>query len=103
MDGRKRARVLVTPAELKAMMDAGEGPAIVAVQSVNPYTGRLSDRARRVPGAVDAEAYSDFAGPPSVAGGRRRVARVCVAAHDRRVAGMQRRRRRSHHVGHGEP
>ena len=56
MDGRKRARVLVTPAELKAMMDAGEGPAIVAVQSVNPYTGRLSDRARRVPGAVDAEA-----------------------------------------------
>jgi thiosulfate/3-mercaptopyruvate sulfurtransferase len=71
MDGRKRARVLVTPAELKAMMDAGEGPAIVAVQSVNPYTGRLSDRARRVPGAVDAEAYSDFAGPPSVAGGQR--------------------------------
>jgi thiosulfate/3-mercaptopyruvate sulfurtransferase len=66
-----RARVLLTPHALKAMMDDGGDLAIIAVQSVNPYTGKVSDRTMRVPGAVDAEAYSDFAGPPTAEGGQR--------------------------------
>ena len=71
MTDDRRARVLLTPAQLQAMIDSGAQPAIIAVQSVNPYTGRVSDRARRVPGAVDAEAYTDFCGPASVTGGQR--------------------------------
>jgi thiosulfate/3-mercaptopyruvate sulfurtransferase len=66
-----RARVLLTPHALKAMMDDGGDLAIIAIQSVNPYTGKASDRTMRVPGAVDAEAYSEFAGPPTAEGGQR--------------------------------
>ncbi len=66
-----RSRVLLTPHQLMAMMDGGADPTILAIQSVNPYTGRVSERTVRVPGAIDAEAYTDFAGPPSRHGGQR--------------------------------
>jgi thiosulfate/3-mercaptopyruvate sulfurtransferase len=66
-----RSRVLLTPAQLKAMVDAGADLAILAVQSINPYTGRNSERNSRVPGAVDAEAYTNFAGPATAEGGQR--------------------------------
>jgi thiosulfate/3-mercaptopyruvate sulfurtransferase len=66
-----RTKVLLTPQQLKAMLDAGKDNAILAVQSVNPYTGKVTDRTTRIAGALDAEAYSDFAGPPSVEGGQR--------------------------------
>jgi thiosulfate/3-mercaptopyruvate sulfurtransferase len=52
-------------------MEGDNPPSILAMQSVNPYTGRVSDRARRVPGAVDAEVYTEFAGPASREGGQR--------------------------------
>ena len=71
MTGTVRAKVLLTPQQLHAMMATGAGPAILAVQSVNPYTGRATDRSIRVPGAVDAEAYADFAGPATAQGGQR--------------------------------
>ena len=67
----RRDRYLVTPAQLRDMMEGGNPPSILAMQSVNPYTGRVSDRARRVPGAVDAEVYTEFAGPASREGGQR--------------------------------
>ena len=67
----RRDRYLVTPAQLRDMMEGANPPSILAMQSVNPYTGRLSDRARRVPGAVDAEVYTEFAGPASREGGQR--------------------------------
>jgi thiosulfate/3-mercaptopyruvate sulfurtransferase len=66
-----RAKALLTPPQLRAMMDAARDVAILAVQSVNPYTGRVSDRSIRVPGAIDTEAYTDFAGPPTIEGGQR--------------------------------
>jgi thiosulfate/3-mercaptopyruvate sulfurtransferase len=66
-----RSRVLLTPAQLGAMMDNGRDLAILAVQSVNPYTGRISDRGTRVPGAIDTEAYADFTGPPDAGGSQR--------------------------------
>ncbi len=71
MTGTVRAKVLLTPQQLHAMMATGAGPAILAVQSVNPYTGRATDRSIRVPGAVDAEAYADFTGPATAQGGQR--------------------------------
>lgn len=66
-----RSAVLLTPAELKAMMDDGRDLIILAVQSINPYTGADSIRAIRVPGAIDAEAYADFQSPSSAERGAR--------------------------------
>ena len=66
-----RADVLVTPLQLDAMRGSSTKPIILAVQSVNPYTGRPSEAAIRIPGAIDTQAYTDFAGPPSVEGGQR--------------------------------
>ncbi len=89
-----RTRVLLTPQQLKAMQDDGTPMTILAIQSVNPYTGRVSDRASRVPGAIDTEAYTDFAGPPSFEDGQRplpdireleRKARAWGLRHDRMV------------------
>lgn len=71
MSDERRDRYLVTPAQLWSMMGGDIPPSILAMQSVNPYTGRVSERARRVPGAVDAEVYVEFAGPPSREGGQR--------------------------------
>lgn len=88
----RRARVLLAPAQLAAMMDGPAPPSILAVQSVNPYTGRLSDRARRVPGAVDAEAYSDFCGPPSIEGGQRPLPSIAALQANARRWGLRRDR-----------
>lgn len=62
-DAETRAKVLLTPQQLKAMLDGPLPPVVIAVQSVNPYTGASSRGGRWIPGAVDADAYRDFAGP----------------------------------------
>jgi thiosulfate/3-mercaptopyruvate sulfurtransferase len=66
-----RSRVLVTPPQLRRMQEDGTDLIVLAVQSINPYTGALSIRDRRVPGAIDTEAYSDFQAPSSVEAGAR--------------------------------
>ncbi|WP_342364094.1 sulfurtransferase [Terrarubrum flagellatum] len=66
-----RAKALLTPAQLHAMMQAAADLVILAIQSINPYTGRPSTREIRIPGAIDAEAYTDFASPPTAMGGQR--------------------------------
>jgi thiosulfate/3-mercaptopyruvate sulfurtransferase len=66
-----RSAVLLTPAELKSMMDAGRDLIILAVQSINPYTGADSIRATRIPGAIDTEAYADFQSPSATERGAR--------------------------------
>jgi thiosulfate/3-mercaptopyruvate sulfurtransferase len=71
MSETRRDRYLVTPLQLRDMIAGVNPPSILAMQSVNPYTGRVSDRTRRVPGAIDAEVYTEFAGPPSREGGQR--------------------------------
>ena len=71
MREHRRDRYLVTPVQLRGLMEGDNPPSILAMQSVNPYTGRVSDRARRVPGAVDAEVYTEFAGPASRKDGQR--------------------------------
>lgn len=92
MTDDRRAQVLLTPAQLMAAIGGDRPPAIVAVQSVNPYTGRISERGRRVPGAVDAEAYADFCGPPSAAGGQRPLPGIAALQDNARRWGLRRDR-----------
>ncbi|SFV27175.1 thiosulfate/3-mercaptopyruvate sulfurtransferase [Devosia crocina] len=73
-----RSRVLLTPKQLKSMMDRGDDLIILAVQSVNPYTGTDSIRDRRIPGAIDTEAYEDFQAPASPEGGARPLPAIDV-------------------------
>jgi thiosulfate/3-mercaptopyruvate sulfurtransferase len=66
-----RDKVLITPEQLHALMEAGGDVIVLAVQSTNPYTGMPSIRGVRVPGAIDTEAYEDFQAPSSPEGGAR--------------------------------
>jgi thiosulfate/3-mercaptopyruvate sulfurtransferase len=70
-DAKTRAKVLVTPSQLMEMLERSRPPVVIAVQSVNPYTGRSSRNGRWIPGAVDAEAYTDFAAPATPGTGQR--------------------------------
>lgn len=65
-DAETRRRVLVTPDELAAMMTSGRQPLVVAIQSVNIYSG-VDSRAEGVviPGAVEADVFTGFAAPGS--------------------------------------
>ncbi|MBB4122591.1 sulfurtransferase [Martelella radicis] len=63
IDDETRRKVLVTPEQLEAMMSGEAPPHIIAVQSVNPYTGADSHGDPVIPGAVEAEAYTDFQAP----------------------------------------
>ena len=89
-----RKRTLVAPADLMEMMQGDNPPSILAVQSVCPYTGKDSQCGRWIPGAVDAEAYSDFAARATATSGDRplpdivslqRAARSWGLSHGRTV------------------
>jgi thiosulfate/3-mercaptopyruvate sulfurtransferase len=66
-----RSKVLLTPEQLHNLMEDGRDMTILAIQSLNPYTGKPSIRDVRIPGAIDAEAYTDFQSPSSPTGGQR--------------------------------
>lgn len=66
-----RKSVLLTPQELHDLRKSGADVTVVAVHSINPYTGRASFEGRRIEGAIDTEAYCDFQSPASIAGGQR--------------------------------
>lgn len=66
-----RNRVLLTPSQLSAMMHERRDLIILAVQSINPYTGADSIRDILVPGAINTEAYEDFQSPASPEAGAR--------------------------------
>ncbi|NGP18822.1 sulfurtransferase [Devosia aurantiaca] len=84
-----RSRVLLTPTELKAMMDAGHDLILLAVQSHNPYTGADSIRDRRIAGAIDTEAYEDFQSPSSPKGGARPLPDIGVLQEKARTWGLR--------------
>lgn len=71
IDDEQRRKVLITPAELHEICAAGPRPHILAVQSVNPYTGANSRDGSWIAGAVDVDAYEDLQDPPSDARGQR--------------------------------
>jgi thiosulfate/3-mercaptopyruvate sulfurtransferase len=76
VDPKTRQRVLLTPAELRAMLESDAPLTILAVQSVNPYTGTLSHSGQWIPGAIDVEAHFDFAAPGSPEQGQRPLPRI---------------------------
>lgn len=92
-DSETRRAVLPTPADLSAMMASEAPPLVVAVQSVNIYTGQDS-RAAKVwlPGAVDAEVFADFAAPASPAEGHRPLPAIAELQATARRLGITRDR-----------
>lgn len=66
-----RRSALLTPDELHQMMQSEDPPIILAVQSINPYTGQQSRSGQWIPGAIDVEVYTDFASPGSSEQGER--------------------------------
>ncbi|MCA0941889.1 hypothetical protein LCM28_18590 [Salipiger pacificus] len=75
-DAETRRKVLLTPQELHVMLHGATPPVVIAVQSVNPYTGVSSRNGLWIPGAVDAEAYTDFAAPAAPELGQRPLPRI---------------------------
>ena len=71
-----RSRVLVTPHQLYERHRRGEEVTVLAVQSINPYTGRPSFTGQRIPGAIDTEAYEDFQSPASAQEGQRPLPKI---------------------------
>ena len=70
-DARTRSAVLLTPEQLAGMIKGTAPPRILAVQSINPYTGADSRTGQWIPGAVDVEVYSEFAAPETQESGQR--------------------------------
>ncbi|MDQ1194796.1 sulfurtransferase [Agrobacterium sp. SORGH_AS 787] len=66
-----RKSVLLTPLELQALRDTGQDVTILAVHSINPYTGESSFKGSRIEGAIDTQAYTDFQSPATAEGGQR--------------------------------
>ncbi|WP_165224393.1 sulfurtransferase [Affinirhizobium pseudoryzae] len=87
-----RSSVLLTPQHLYERQQAGEEMTILAVQSINPYTGRPSFTGERIPGAIDTQAYEDFQSPPSPAGGQRPLPAIDVLQDKARAWGLRRDR-----------
>ncbi|KRB51454.1 hypothetical protein ASE04_11880 [Rhizobium sp. Root708] len=66
-----RKKVLLTPVELDELRKSGADVTVLAVHSINPYTGAPSFNGARIEGAIDTEAYTDFQAPASFEGGQR--------------------------------
>ena len=66
-----RQSVLLTPRQLQALQQVHEDITLLAVQSINPYSGAQSIREVRITGAIDTEAYTDFASSPTPTSGQR--------------------------------
>ncbi|PJE30935.1 thiosulfate/3-mercaptopyruvate sulfurtransferase [Pseudooceanicola antarcticus] len=75
-DAEVRRKVLLSPQELWDMLQGDVPPTVIAVQSINPYTGVDSRNGHWIPGAVDAEAYTDFAAPAAPDQGQRPLPRI---------------------------
>ena len=87
-DARIRRAVLLTPGQLLGMIESATPPCILAVQSINPYTGANSRTGQWIPGAVDVEVYSDFAAPESVEGGQRPLPEISDLQETARRLGL---------------
>ena len=75
-DSATRSRVLIAPDDLERMLGSPQPPTVLAIQSVNPYTGADSRAGIWIPGAIDAEVYSDFAAPAAPQSGQRPLPRI---------------------------
>ncbi len=85
-----RISVLLTPAQLQDMLSSGADVTVIAVHSINPYTGQNSFNGRRIKGAIDTQAYTDFQSPASVEGGQRPLPDIVELQTKARVWGLRR-------------
>uniref|UniRef100_UPI003100BECD sulfurtransferase n=1 Tax=Neorhizobium sp. EC2-8 TaxID=3129230 RepID=UPI003100BECD len=84
-----RKSVLLTPFDLNGLRNSGADVTVLAVHSINPYTGQPSFKGQRIEGAVDTEAYSDFQSPPSVEGGQRPLPEISILQEKARRWGLR--------------
>jgi thiosulfate/3-mercaptopyruvate sulfurtransferase len=84
-----RISVLLTPAELDVMQRSGGDITILAVHSVNPYTGQPSFKGQRIESAIDTQAYTDFQAPASFEAGQRPLPDIDVLQAKVRVWGLR--------------
>ncbi|WP_288431385.1 rhodanese-like domain-containing protein [uncultured Agrobacterium sp.] len=84
-----RKSVLLTPVELQALREAGEDVTVLAVHSINPYTGEPSFNGLRIEGAIDTEAYTDFQSPATPEGGQRPLPDIKVLEQKARRWGLR--------------
>ena len=85
-----RQSVLLTPHELDALRRSGADVTILAVHSINPYTGEPTFKGKRIEGAIDTEAYRDFQSPPSPEKGQRPLPDIDVLQASARTWGLRR-------------
>jgi thiosulfate/3-mercaptopyruvate sulfurtransferase len=84
-----RKSVLLTPVQLQEMGASGADVTVLAVHSINPYTGQPSFKGQRIEGAVDTQAYSDFQSPASAEGGQRPLPDIAILQEKARAWGLR--------------
>ncbi|QFY63731.1 sulfurtransferase (plasmid) [Rhizobium grahamii] len=84
-----RKKVLLTPVELDELRRSGADITLLAVHSINPYTGAPSFNGSRIDGAIDTEAYTDFQAPASFEGGQRPLPDILVLQEKTRRWGLR--------------
>jgi thiosulfate/3-mercaptopyruvate sulfurtransferase len=89
MTGDVRRKVLLTAVELDELRRSGHDVTILAVHSINPYTGVPSFKGQRIEGAIDTEAYSDFQAPASFERGQRPLPEIGVLQEKARRWGLR--------------
>lgn len=84
-----RKKVLLTPVELDELRRSGADVTLLAVHSINPYTGTPSFNGARIEGAIDTEAYTDFQAPASFEAGQRPLPDILVLQEKARRWGLR--------------
>jgi thiosulfate/3-mercaptopyruvate sulfurtransferase len=85
-----RRSVLLAPEELNEMRTSGTDVTVLAINSVNPYTGQRYFTGVRIAGAVDTQAYTDFQAPSSAEGGQRPLPAIGMLQEKARAWGLRR-------------
>ncbi|WP_416408955.1 sulfurtransferase [Agrobacterium rosae] len=89
MSETTRISVLLTPVQLQEMLSSGADVTIIAVHSINPYTGQDSFKGLRIKGAIDTQAYTDFQSPASFEGGQRPLPDIVQLQDKARAWGLR--------------
>ncbi|MDP9837186.1 thiosulfate/3-mercaptopyruvate sulfurtransferase [Neorhizobium huautlense] len=84
-----RRNTLLTPVELDEMRRTGADVTVLAVHSINPYTGQPTFTGRRIEGAIDTQAYTDFQSPATFEGGQRPLPKIADLQESARRWGLR--------------
>lgn len=84
-----RKSVLLTPGELQALRETGQDVIVLAVHSINPYTGEPSFKGTRIEGAIDTQVYTDFQSPATVERGQRPLPDISALEQKARRWGLR--------------